>query len=221
LPLTISCDSICYNTAVCALVGDLKIPLPFLPNTSTTGNVPKSVLILGGSSACGTAAIQLLRLAYPSLPILATSSPKHHEHVAALGATQLFDYHSPSHVSDIKVASPEARGVDMILDCVGAGAVQTNICDVLDPAGPKTYAAVIVGTPVPVPEGVTKFDSHGWAISELEGGETVIPALTKLVEEGKYKLPLPVRVVGHGLDQVSAVTDQTKTVSGEKLVVTI
>lgn len=211
---------ICYNTAVMAILG-LKIPLPYLPNTSTLGRTPASILILGGSSAVGAAAIQLLRLAYPSLLILATSSPRYHAHLASLGARKLFDYRSPTVVSDIKGTFPEASGIDMIIDCVSAGAAQTDICDVLDPTGSKMYAAVIAGADVPVPEAVTKLNISGWSIFDVQGGKQIIPALTRLVEEGKYKVPLPVKVVGHGLEQVPMAMDKLKGVSGEKLVVTL
>jgi NADPH:quinone reductase-like Zn-dependent oxidoreductase len=179
------------------------------------------MLILGGSSATGAAAIQLLRLAYPSLPIYATSSPKHHEHLASLGATKLFDYNSATVVSDIKSSSPDSKGVDMIIDCVASGAVQTNVCDALNPAGSMMYAASITGVDVPVAEGVTKVEISGWALLGLQGGEHVIPTLTKLVEENKYKVPLPVKVVGHGLEQVPDVMDQSLRASGEKFVVTL
>jgi NADPH:quinone reductase-like Zn-dependent oxidoreductase len=179
------------------------------------------MLILGGSSATGSAAIQLLRLAYPSLPIYATSSPKHHEHLASLGATKMFDYNSVTVVSDIKNSSPECKGVDMIFDCVGAGAEQTDVCDALDPAGSKMYAASITGKNVQVPAGVTKLDVSGWALLDLQGGQNVIPSITKLVEEFKYRVPLPVKVVGHGLEQVPDVMDQSLSASGVKLVVTL
>lgn len=199
----------------------LQVPLPFIPGTSTLGNPPASILILGGSSSTGAAAIQLLRLAYPSLPILATSSEKHHAHLTSLGATKLLDYHSPTIVSDIKSASPNGGGVDMIIDCVRAGGIQTDICDTLDPAGAKKYAFVLTGIDVKVPEGVTKSSISGWSIFDVEGGMQIIPALTKLVEEGKYKVPLPVNVVGHGLEEIPNVMDRLQTASGEKLIVTL
>jgi NADPH:quinone reductase-like Zn-dependent oxidoreductase len=179
------------------------------------------MLILGGSSATGAAAIQLLRLAYPALPIYATSSPKHHEHLASLGATKLFDYKSATVVSDIKDSSPESKGVDIIIDCVSAGAAQEDVCDALDPYGSRMYAASITGVDVKVPEGVMKLEVSGWTLMGLQGGQHVIPSLTKLVEEGKYKVPLPVKVVGHGLEQVPEVMDQSLRASGEKLVVTL
>jgi NADPH:quinone reductase-like Zn-dependent oxidoreductase len=176
---------------------------------------------LGGSSATGAAAIQLLRIAYPSLPIYATSSPKHHEHLASLGATEIFDYRSVTVVSDIKNSSPQSKGVDMIIDCVASGAVQRDICDALDPTGSMMYAASITGIDVPVLKGVTKLEISGWALLDLQGGQYVIPSLTKLVEELNYKVPLPVKVVGHGLEQIPDVMDLSFRASGEKMIVTL
>ena len=183
--------------------------------------MPSSILILGGSSATGAAAIQLLRKAYPSLPILATSSVKHYERLNDLGATYVADYKSPSVVTDIKAASPGAAGVEVIIDCVSAGTSRTDIYDVLDPAGSKRYAAIITGVPLPIPKGVNKFDVRAWSMVDMQGGKQLIPSLTKLVEEGKYRVPLPVRVVGHGLEELPSVLDEVKTVSGEKVVVTL
>jgi NADPH:quinone reductase-like Zn-dependent oxidoreductase len=204
-----------------AIYGGLNIPLPFIPGLSTSGSPPTSILILGGSSATGAAAVQLLRLAYPSLPILATSSEKHHAYLVSLGATKVFDYHSPTLVPDIKSASPNSGGVDMIIDCVGAGGSQTDICDTFDRSGAQKYAFVITGVVPKVPDGVTKYACSGWSIFDVEGGMQIIPSITKLVEEGKYKVPLPINVVAHGLEQIPAVMDKTKTVSGEKLIVTL
>lgn len=199
----------------------LKIPLPFLPGLSTEGQAPSSILVLGGSSVTGAAAIKLLRTAYPSLPILATSSTKHHRRLMDLGVTSVFDYKSPCVVADITAASPRRVGVDVIFDCVSAGAFQTDICDVLDPTGSKKYAAIITGIPVAVPRGVEHLDVSMGSVLNMQGGKQVFPMLGKLVEDGVYKLPLPVRILGHGLDHVADVLDEVMTVSGEKLIVTL
>ena len=188
---------------------------------STEGQAPSSVLVLGGSSATGAAVIQLLRKAYPSVPILGTSSVKHHPRVKDLGATYVVDYKSASVVADIKAVSPGFAGVDVIIDCVSAGASQTDISDVFDPSGSKRYAAVLTSVPVPVPEGVTKLDVNAWSMFDMQGGRQLIPSLTKLVEEGTYRVPLPVRAAGHGLEELPNVLDEVKTVSGEKVVVTL
>lgn len=110
----------------------------------------------------------------------------------------------------------------MIIDCVSAGITQTDICDVLDDDGSKMYASVITSLDSPVvAKGVTKILINGWSVTEIQGGEYIIPALTRLVEEGHYKPPLPVRVVGHGLEQLPKVMDQVSSASGEKLVVVL
>ena len=213
--------SICYNTAVIAILEGLKVALPYIPGTVATRSIPKSVLVLGGSSSVGASAIQLLRIAYPSLPIFTTSSPTHHKTLISLGATKAFDYHSTTLVADIKSATPGLSGVDMIIDCVGSGSQQTDIFQVFDPSQSKLYSSVFTGVDIPVPEGVTKQNISGWSIFAVQGGKAIIPALTKLVEAGTYKLPLSVKVVGHGLDHIADCLDLTKTVSGEKLVVTV
>lgn len=45
--------------------------------------------------------------------------------------------------------------------------------------------------------------------------------LAKLVEEGKYKLPVKVQVVGKGFQAIEGNLDSVMTVSGTKLVVTM
>ncbi|KAJ4303459.1 hypothetical protein N0V90_002354 [Kalmusia sp. IMI 367209] len=212
---------IAYMTAVCGILDGLKIPLPFLPGTPDSGTVPASVLVLGGSSATGASLIQLLRLAYPSLPIYATSSPRNFDRVKSLGATAVFDYHSAFIVADIRDQTPNAQGVDAIVDFVAAGAGQTDICDVLDARGANLYATVVNSVDVPVPNGVTRRLFDGWALLEMPGGETVLPALTGLVERSKFKASVGVRVAGHGLKKVPEAMEEVPKVSGEKIVVTL
>jgi threonine dehydrogenase-like Zn-dependent dehydrogenase len=124
-------------------------------------------------------------------------------------------------VAEIMAASPGGAGVDVIIDCVSAGTSQTDISDVLDPSGSKKYAALITGLPISVAEGVNKFDVNAWSMVDMQGGKQLISSLTKLVEEGTYRVPLPVRVVGHGLKELPNFLDKVKTVSGEKVVVTL
>jgi NADPH:quinone reductase-like Zn-dependent oxidoreductase len=133
---------VCYFTAVAALGVGLKTPLPFLNDGPRSGFQPSSVLVLGGSSALGAAAIQILRLAVPDCTILTTSSPKHHSHIKTLGADGTFDRNSASLITDVKLASPGSRGVDAILDVVGAGSTQRYIFEAFDANGPKKYAQV-------------------------------------------------------------------------------
>ena len=185
------------------------------------GSAPESILVLGGSSVCGAAAIQLLRLAYPELSIYATCSMRHHERVASLGTTKVFEYHSETVVRDIKAASLEGRGVDVVIDCVGAGAQQPDIGDVFNPIGPKNYAAIANGSILPHMEGVTKLDVYGVEFVDQRNGARVFSSLYEVIEDGMYRVALPVKVVGDGLEQIPPGMELVKSASGQKLVVTL
>jgi NADPH:quinone reductase-like Zn-dependent oxidoreductase len=211
---------ICFVTAVSSIVITLEIPLPFLSGLPQKGKEPASILILGGSSGTGAATIQLLREAYPSLPIFTTSSTKHHPRLRELGATQVFDYKSKTLVGEIKGASPK-EGIDVIFDAVSAGANQNDISDVLGSNGSRKYVALMTGVPISTPDDVTQLESTAWNIFDVDGGKELLPSLTKLVEDGKYKVPLPVNVVGHGLEEVPKGLDAVQAASGQKVVVTL
>ena len=202
----------------------LKSPLPFLQNGPTTGFKPTSAVILGGSSAVGAATIQILRLAVPECMILTTSSPTHHPHLTdTLGADHTFDRDSVSLIDDLKSRTSQCRGVDAIVDVVGAGSVQKDIFDVLNPDGPKKYAQVWTGNKeIEAPPGVDSVMFRGRDLPQLPGKENIMHALQCLLEDGKYQLPLPVHVVGHGLDALERGLEMMRHgVSGTKLVVTI
>ncbi|KAH6981543.1 chaperonin 10-like protein [Ilyonectria sp. MPI-CAGE-AT-0026] len=80
------------------------------------------ILIWGGGSSVGLAAIQIAKAAGFS-PIFATASPKNHDILKRLGATECFDYKSPTVVDDIRKAAATA-GVKLatIFDSVSVGA---------------------------------------------------------------------------------------------------
>lgn len=202
----------------------LKTPLPFLEGGPTSGLQPSSVLILGGSSAVGAATIQLLRLAVPRCRILATSSPRHHDHIKNyLGADELIDRNSVSLPLDAKRATPGAHGVDAIIDVVGAGRTQRDIFEALNPDGAKVYAQVWTGDEqIDAPDGVHSIMFRGRDLPQLPGNQNIVRTLAKLLQEEKYKLPLPVHHVGHGLSALQRGLELMRQgVSGEKLVVSI
>jgi NADPH:quinone reductase-like Zn-dependent oxidoreductase len=202
----------------------LKTALPFLKDGPTTGFKPSSILILGGSSALGAATIQLLRLAIPTCTILVTASPKHHSHITnTLGADGAFDRNSASLIEDVRSSSPGSRGVEAIIDAVGAGATERHIFQAFDSNGPKRYAQVWTGDDeIEVPSRVASVMFRGRDISQLQGGKNIMLSLQTLLEEDKYKLPLPVHKVGDGFEALERGLElMRKGVSGEKLVVSI
>lgn len=177
--------------------------------------------VLGGSSAVGAAAIQLLRLALPDATILATSSPKHNELVTSHGATAVINYKSTNLVEEIKKASPNGEGVEAILDAVNGVQIEPSLLQVL--TGPKYFAEVATGYNVKdVPADVKHSVVIGTDLFNAPGGKSALAVLGKLVDEGKYKLPVPVTVVGKGFDAIGQGLKTLKDgVSGTKLVVTL
>jgi NADPH:quinone reductase-like Zn-dependent oxidoreductase len=177
----LSIKRIC-STAVLAIYGGLQSYLLFLPCLSTSGTPQVTILILGASSAAGAATIQLLRLPYPSLQILAPSSEEFHALLSPLKATAVFNHHSPNSVSEIKTAPPHNHGVDAIIDYVGAGGSQTYICKAVDPDRAKKYAFIITGLDLEVPDRVTNALAVAGRSSISKDMHT-IASLTKLVED--------------------------------------
>jgi NADPH:quinone reductase-like Zn-dependent oxidoreductase len=94
-----------------------------LPAAGVTGTDPagQSILIWGGASSVGLAAIQIAKVAGFS-QILVTASPKNHDTLKRLGATKYFDYRGSSVVDEIR-AAVQGSGAPLIhaFDTVGKG----------------------------------------------------------------------------------------------------
>ncbi|KPM42715.1 hypothetical protein AK830_g3852 [Neonectria ditissima] len=110
------------QTASDALFNELGFGLS---EGNVSGTDPKGhpILIWGGASNVGSAAIQIAKSAGFN-PIFATASPKNHDELKRLGATHCFDYRSPLVVDDIQAATKEL-GVSLTtaFDTVGKGSV--------------------------------------------------------------------------------------------------
>jgi hypothetical protein len=79
------------------------------------------ILIWGGASAVGVATIQVAKAAGFG-PIFTTASPKNHESLLQVGASQAFDYNSPTVVEDIKRAVTQSgKKLAVVVDAVSAG----------------------------------------------------------------------------------------------------
>ncbi|KAI1506777.1 GroES-like protein [Biscogniauxia marginata] len=210
---------ICFLTAAAAIVIGLKVAIPGLAKTENQKPL-RSILILGGSSAVGSAAIQLLRLTLPSVAIITTSSAAHHAHLKSLGATACLERAAQQDSVALKAATPGGAGVDAILDAVGAGPDAPAVFDALRPDGPKLYSLVITRPDAKVPDGLEATLVGGPSI--LEVAPNAMHYLAKLFEEGKYKLPVKVEVVGKGFQAVESGLERfPANVSGTKLVVTL
>lgn len=79
------------------------------------------ILIWGGASAVGAGTVQVAKAAGFD-PIFTTASPRNHESLLKIGASQVFDYNSPSVVEDIKHAVAQSgKKLTVVFDAVSAG----------------------------------------------------------------------------------------------------
>jgi NADPH2:quinone reductase len=85
-----------------------------------------SVLIHGAGGGVGTAAVQLSHQLHPSAAVLATVSASKADRVQRLGAHRVIDYRKED-FSQAVLAFTGSRGVDLILDHIGAGYLTGNL----------------------------------------------------------------------------------------------
>ncbi len=90
----------------------------------------ESVLIRGGSGGIGTVAVQLARAA--GARVLATAGgPERCARVRDLGAEVVLDHRAPGLVAAVRDATG-GRGVDVVLDVLGAGGLADNLALLAD-----------------------------------------------------------------------------------------
>ena len=106
-------------------------------------------------------------------------------------------------VADIRSATPNAKGVDMIVDADGSGAAQTKVYDMLNVDGPKEVGEVFTGTQIQVPEGVKRTVASGRQVFDTPGGRNIMSALAGLLSDGRYKLPNRVQRMGSGFEAIA------------------
>ena len=121
----------------------------------------------------------------------------------------------------IKKVSRSGKGVEAILDVVNSVALERSLFDVL--VEPKEFAEVATGQNVKdIPSDVKHHMVINFAALKAPGGLNLFSALGGLIEEGKFKLPVPVTVVGKGFDAIGEGIDTLrKGVSATKLVITL
>lgn len=212
LPLTLS-------TAASALFIDLKLQFPTEPARTSNG---KTLFIWGGASCVGSNAIQLAVAA--GYEVITTASAKNFEYVKGLGASQVFDYNTPTMNDDIVKALKGKTGAG-ILDCIGFSAAEASLeiaHKTPEGAGFKFVSTTKPRHPTP-PEGVQ--------IKHVRGDDLVGKPLAKAIygdflpkalKAGSYVTAPKPTVVGKGLGHVQAGIDLLNNgVSATKVVITL
>ena len=103
------------------------------------------MLVHAAASGVGTAALQLAGVI--GAESLATASAGKHGICRELGATVVIDYRSQDFVEEIKTYT-ESKGVDLVVDFIGAGYFQRNL-EVLGMDGRLVMLAFLGGVKVP------------------------------------------------------------------------
>ena len=214
---------IAISTAACGLyeADQLKMPLPSL-SPKATG---KTVLVWGGASSVGMAAIQLAKAS--GYEVITTASSKNFEIMRQLGASDMYDYKTSSVVQDLIKAF---KGKDF------AGAI---ICGGSEPDTSKVVGEVAAGIDGGnkflacclghfktdgLPEGVDGKFVFGKSCMHNHIGDAIFKDyLPEALSTGKF-LPVPEPdVVARGLHDMQKGVDARfqREVSAKKMVVVL
>ncbi|MCJ1264615.1 hypothetical protein MMC22_004489 [Lobaria immixta] len=194
-------------------------------DTAYTAADKKGMLVWGGASSIGSAAVQIAKLM--GFSVYVTASAKHHEYLKTLGATKVFDYKSENVVESIvKAAKEDEVTIQTGFDAVG----QLRQClDILKEFKGQGTSRLAEATPLsensPKEEGVeVKFVQP--SEDEKERSEhfhfVFRVWLKKALEKGEF-VPSPrIQVVEGGLESAQKALDELKSgVSGVKLVLEV
>ncbi|BGP12119.1 hypothetical protein JCM10213_004684 [Rhodosporidiobolus nylandii] len=202
----------------------LGLPLPKsdAPNPEGKG---KSLLVCGGSSSVGSAAIQLALAS--GLRVVATASPANFDSVKSLGASAVVDYKSEKVVDEL-VAELKKGGEEFagVFDAIAENGTVEKSAEVASQLGGKKFVAATLPPPANLPGGVVaKFlfatdmvDKDNAALAKAIFHDFVPAALTT----GALKaLPEPL-LVGKGLESIQKGVDVLRQgVSARKVVVSV
>lgn len=215
--------------------------------TSTSEKVGETLIVWGGSTSVGSNAIQLAVAA--GYDVVATASPRNFAYLEGLGASQVFDYRSPTVVKEITSALQGRRMAGAF--AVGIGSTRACI-DILGALPGRRFIAFAT-PPVSfdrVPAGRSRLVRLAPVLARMLGATIALRAsarrqgvTTKMIwgaallgneigpmiyrdfigaalAEGRYTAAPDAQFVGEGLDQIpEALEQQRQGVSARKLVV--
>jgi NADPH:quinone reductase-like Zn-dependent oxidoreductase len=245
IPSTMSYESACVlplglSTAACGLFQKDQLALQYpSTNAKPTG---KTLLVWGGSTSVGSNAIQLAVAA--GYEVFTTCSSRNFEYVKNLGASQAFDYGSPTAVKELIRAFEGKTTAGAI--SIGHGAADACMSVLSKCNGNKFISMASYPNPDPLPtrfivpifayhyvtgsislwfKSITrgigfKFIWGGSLMNDGVGEAMYVDFLPAALEKGAYvTAPDPV-VVGKGLEHIQTALELLKKgVSAKKVVV--
>ncbi|KAJ6036893.1 alcohol dehydrogenase [Penicillium herquei] len=203
------------DTAVAVLYGcssSLKLPLPSL----NPAPLVKKILIWGGSSSCGSAAIQLAVAS--GLEVVTTASSSNHELVKSLGATHVLDYKDPDVVDQLLSL---LRPGDYVVDCIATKETETTCGEILGRIGGGKLPVVNYpqGT---YPENVEPSMVVCLPMAPEIGDHIWHKFIPEALSAGKYQAKPDPHLIRGGLEKVQEAIDLLRQgVSAKKIVIEI
>ena len=200
----------------------LNLQHPTSPPQAKSG---ETLVIWGASTSVGCNAIQLAVAS--GYEVFATAGEKNFDFVKGLGATEVWDYKSPTATADIIAAlkgktCAGALSVGHVSTPEHAVSAEDACLDIVHQSHGHKLVAMALRVPEKLPEGVTaKFILSNEMDNEVR--EAIYGNfLPKALKEGKYVCAPEPMVVGKGLESVQEALDvQKKGVSARKVVVTL
>ncbi|GIJ92604.1 hypothetical protein Asppvi_001882 [Aspergillus pseudoviridinutans] len=208
---------LCLSTAACGMFQEdfLHLQLPTEPRAASTG---QTLIVWGGASSVGSNAIQLAVAA--GYEVFTTASPKNFDYVRRLGASEVFDYSSPTVTEDIVQAAKD-KVLAGVIDCIGFSATVASV-DILSKSQGKKFVATVKGEFAPPPDGIQVKHIFGMTLKDNFVGKAVYEDfLPRALQSGAFvPAPEPL-VVGTGLEKVQEAVDLYGKggISAKKLVV--
>lgn len=240
LPLALS-------TAACGLfqADQLALQHPSLAATPTG----QTLLVWGGSTSVGSNAIQLAVAA--GYEVITTASPRNYDYVRQLGASEVFDYNSPTVVQDIidtcrgkTLAGALAVGAGAAKACVAIAGACAGAKRVAIATFPLSFEGLAKGGNVgfhmlrqapgllgfvgllavkSLTRGVRTSSIFGTTLLANEVGPLIYEDfLPQALAQGRYRAVPEPQIIGQGLGQVQAGLElQRQGVSVRKVVITL
>ncbi|EFX06304.1 actin-binding protein [Grosmannia clavigera kw1407] len=199
----------------------LKLPLP-VADPAAVVQSGRTVLVWGGSSSVGSAAIQLAKAS--GARVVSTASPQNHALLRALGADAVFDYHADTVVDEL---AKELEGADFagVYDAISLAASTAAVAAVLGRLDKKVPVANVLPTDRKTeqyqPQFVRASNITSGALAFISDGVwgKFVPAA---LANGSLQAKPDAHVIGHGLDKIQHGIDVLrKGVSAQKVVVTL
>jgi NADPH2:quinone reductase len=109
----------------------------------------ETVLITAAAGGVGSAAVQIA--AALGARVFGVASAGNHDYLRSLGASEVFDYHDPGWVDQVRAAVP--GGIDLLFDATGGQTRDQAIGAVRD--GGRVISIVLAGPPLQFERGIT------------------------------------------------------------------